>query len=121
MVAESKGEKSQSEAVPTISGEQARKRPTTPIPENTVLIGKKPIMGYVVAALMQFQRGANKAVLKARGGNISRAVDVAEILRNKFLPGSLVVSKIEIGTERVGEGEKARDVSVIEIQLEKVK
>lgn len=121
MATEGKSEKRESEAVPTISAEQPKKRATTPIPENTVLIGKKPIMGYVVAALMQFQRGSSKAVLKARGANISRAVDVAEILKNKFLPGSLVVSKIEIGTERVGEGEKARDVSVIEIQLEKVK
>jgi len=93
----------------------------TAIPENTVLVGKKPLMGYVVAALMQFQRGSNKAIIKARGSNISKAVDVAEVLRNKFLPGIVTVSKVEIGTERVGEGEKVRDVSVIEIQLEKIK
>lgn len=109
---------SKSEGVPVISGEQ-KKRGT--IPENTVLVGKKPIMGYVVATLMQFQRGSNKAILKARGANISRAVDVVEILRNKFLPGAISVSKIEIGTERVGEGDKARDVSIIEIHIEKTK
>ncbi|HLI45969.1 MAG TPA: DNA-binding protein Alba [Geobacterales bacterium] len=111
-------EESRSEGVPVV-GEQEKRR--TAIPENTVLIGKKPIMGYVVATLMQFQRGSSKAVLKARGSNISRAVDVVEILKNKFLPGAVAVSKIEIGTERVGEGEKARDVSIIEIHLEKVK
>jgi DNA-binding protein len=77
-------------------------------------------MGYVVAALMQFQRGGTKAILKARGRNISRAVDVAEILKNKFLPNLVEVEKVEIGTERIGEGEKARDVSVIEIHLQKV-
>lgn len=113
-------EGTKSEDIPVISAEQQARR-RTPIPENTVLIGKKPIMGYVVATLMQFQRGSDKAVLKARGANISRAVDVVEILRNKFLPGAVTVSKIEIGTERVGEGEKARDVSTIEIHLQKVK
>ncbi len=112
-------EETKSEAIPVVSEQQAKKR--TPIPENTVLIGKKPIMGYVVATLMQFQRGSNRATLKARGANISRAVDVVEILKNKFLPGAISVSKIEIGTERVGEGEKARDVSTIEIHLEKIK
>ncbi|MDT7864820.1 MAG: DNA-binding protein Alba [Thermoproteota archaeon] len=105
--------------VPTVTPEAPKKKTGT-IPENTVYVGKKPIMGYVVAALMQFQRGGNKAILKARGRNISRAVDVAEILRNKFLPNLIEVEKVQIGTERIGEGEKARDVSVIEIHLQKV-
>lgn len=118
---------SSGEGVPTLPEEkqaQAKKpakKPAGPIGENTVLIGSKPVMGYVVAALIQFNRGGEKVILKARGRAISRAVDVAEILRNKFLPGQVKVGNISISTERVGEGEQARDVSTIEIVLERAK
>lgn len=119
---------SSGEGVPTLPEEkQAQaakkpaKKPAGPIGENTVLIGSKPVMGYVVAALIQFNRGGEKVILKARGKAISRAVDVAEILKNKFLPGQIKVGNISINTERVGEGEQARDVSTIEIVLERAK
>jgi DNA-binding protein len=105
-----------SSEVPT----EAPKKKTGAFPEKIVYVGKKPLMGYIVAALMQFQRGGNKVILKARGRNISSAVDVAEILKNKFLPNIVEVEKVEIGTERIGEGEKARDVSVIEIHLQNI-
>ncbi|MDI6884003.1 MAG: DNA-binding protein Alba [Hadesarchaea archaeon] len=88
--------------------------------ENTVFIGVKPVMNYVLAVITQFNEGAGNVTLKARGKAISRAVDVAEIVRNRFLQG-LAVQNISIGTEQVqGEG-GAINVSTIEIVLGKGK
>lgn len=86
--------------------------------EGVVYVGNKTPMHYVLAALIQFNRGSNTVVLKARGRAISRAVDVAEILKNQFLPGQLE-DQVKIGTERVGEGDQARNISIIEITLTK--
>ena len=49
--------------------------------DNTVLIGRKPVMNYVVACMTFFNSGAKKVVVKARGRAISRAVDTVELLR----------------------------------------
>lgn len=35
--------------------------------DNTVFVGKKPVMNYVVACLTYFNSGARKVVVKARG------------------------------------------------------
>ncbi|MEM2911172.1 MAG: DNA-binding protein Alba [Candidatus Bathyarchaeia archaeon] len=92
---------------------------TVQINENTVLIGKKPIMNYVVACLTFFNSGAQKVVIKARGRAISRAVDTVELLRRAFLK-DLQLKDISIGTEEVtrGEGQKT-NVSTIEITVSK--
>ncbi len=76
-------------------------------------------MGYVLAAVTQFQTGAPWVKLKARGQIISKAVDVAEIVRHKFLT-DMRVDSISIGTEEVEneDGTKSK-VSTIEIILKK--
>ena len=57
--------------------------------------------------------------LKARGRAINRAVDVAEIVRNKFLK-DVKLGKIEISTEEVVNNEGTpSNVSAIKIQLYK--
>ncbi|MEM1689309.1 MAG: DNA-binding protein Alba [Candidatus Hadarchaeales archaeon] len=86
--------------------------------ENVVYIGTKPVMNYVLAAITQFNEGANSVVLKARGKAISRAVDVAEILRNRFMQ-NLTVQNIAIGTEQVQGESGTANVSTIEITLSK--
>ena len=86
--------------------------------ENVVFIGIKPVMNYVLAVITQVNQGVGDVTLKARGKAISRAVDVAEITRNRFLQNS-VVKNILIGTEVMqGEG-GATNVSTIEIVLGK--
>jgi DNA-binding protein len=87
--------------------------------ENIVLIGKKPIMNYVVACLTFFNSGAKKLTVKARGRAISRAVDTVELLRRAFVK-DLELQGINITTEEVtrGEGQKA-NVSAIEITVAK--
>jgi DNA-binding protein len=52
--------------------------------ENTVYIGSKPLMNYVLAVVTQMNNGTSEVMLKARGRSISRAVDVAEVVKNKF-------------------------------------
>ncbi|MEM2148218.1 MAG: DNA-binding protein Alba [Candidatus Bathyarchaeia archaeon] len=97
----------------------SREPRTTQAGENTVLIGKKPIMNYVVACLTFFNSGSQKVVVKARGRAISRAVDTVELLRRAFVK-DLQLKDIAIGTEEVtrNEGQKT-NVSTIEITVAK--
>jgi len=84
-----------------------------------ILVGQKPVMNYVLAAVIQFNQGAGKVLFKARGRSISKAVDAAEIVRSRFLPGQVDITEVNIGSEKVGEPGKERVVSTIEITLEK--
>lgn len=87
--------------------------------DNVVFVGGKPTMSYVLAVVTQFNRGSKEVVIKARGRAISRAVDVVEVVRNRFVPEA-VLKEIKISTE-VLKGEKGEDknVSAIEITLAK--
>ncbi len=87
---------------------------------NTVYIGKKPVMNYVLACLTQLQNGTNGITVKARGRAISKAVDVAQILTKRFA-SEVGVKKINIDTEQVKSEETGAmsNVSSIEIQLGK--
>ena len=85
---------------------------------NVVLVGKKPVMNYVVACVTFFNQGINNIVLKARGAAISKAVDVVELLKRAFVK-DLVVKNISIGTEIVERESRKSNVSTIEISIEK--
>ncbi|RLG92723.1 MAG: DNA-binding protein Alba [Candidatus Hecatellales archaeon] len=84
---------------------------------NSILVGKKPVMNYVLAALTLFQTEP-EVCIKARGRAISRAVDVVEIVRRRFLQ-DVKVKDIKIGTEQIAseEGGLPTNVSTIEILL----
>jgi DNA-binding protein len=84
-----------------------------------ILVGNKNVMSYVLACVTLFNKGAKEVVIKARGRLISRAVDVAEITRHRFIE-ELVVKTIEIGTTSV-QTDKGSDlnVSTIDITLSK--
>lgn len=86
---------------------------------NVVYVGKKNNMAYVMAAMVQFNSGHREIHVKARGNSISKCVDVAEILKNKFLPG-MKVNSIAIGTETMKvEGGSTIGVSTMDITLMK--
>ncbi len=87
--------------------------------DNIIYIGKKPTMNYVLAVATQFNSGSDDVIVKARGRSISKAVDVAEIVRNRFITEA-TVDNIQISTE-VLEGEEGRtsNVSSIEIFMKK--
>lgn len=85
--------------------------------ENTVYIGTKPLMNYVLAVVTQMNNGTSEVMLKARGRSISRAVDVAEVVKNKFILEA-EVGNINISTEELANREGSNtNVSAIEIQL----
>lgn len=87
--------------------------------ENIVYIGNKPVMNYVLAVVTQMNSGVTEVILKARGRAISRAVDVAEIVRNRFI-SDVDVESINISTEEIiGNEGTSSNVSAIEIKLSK--
>jgi DNA-binding protein len=87
--------------------------------ENTVFVGTKPPMNYVLAAITLFHDNAKEVSIKARGRAISRAVDVAEIVRNRFM-SDVKIKDIAIGTEQItGEQGNKISVSTIDISLTK--
>ncbi len=88
-------------------------------PDNTVYIGRKPTMNYVLAVATQFNSGSTMVTIKARGKSISKAVDVAEIVRNRFVQDA-AVDDIQIKTEVLENDDgKESNVSSIEIFLKK--
>jgi DNA-binding protein len=86
---------------------------------NSVLIGRKPVMNYVLACITLFHGGAKEVNIKARGKSISYAIDVAEVVRRKFLP-DVKVKRVGIGTDQLShqdESEGSTNVSTIEITI----
>ena len=80
-----------------------------------VFIGKKRSMDYVMATMIVLSKEPVR--LLARGKSISRAVDVAEILRNRFLSGS-EYGEILISTEMFNNTDGTNsNVSSIEIEI----
>jgi DNA-binding protein len=84
---------------------------------NIVYVSKKGVMAYVLAVVTQFNSGAKEVTIKARGKVISRAVDTAEIVRNKFLQ-DVTIKSIKTATEdmKTASGTPTK-VSTIEIIL----
>ncbi len=87
--------------------------------DSTVYIGKKATMNYVLAVVSQLNAGNDAVCIKARGRAISRAVDVAEIVRNRFVQG-LQYDQVKIATEVLtGQDGGSANVSSIEIYLKR--
>ncbi len=68
--------------------------------ENTIYVGRKNVMSYVLAVVTQFNQGVSEVHLKARGKAISRAVDTTQIVKNRFIQG-LQIKDIKLGTEEL--------------------
>lgn len=87
--------------------------------ENIVFVGKKGTMFYVLETVAQMQRGNKSIVIKARGRAISRAVDVVEITKSKFIKGYEVL-QTKLSTEVLDTSDgKPTKVSAIEITFGK--
>jgi archaea-specific DNA-binding protein len=100
---------------------EQEKKPSNEL-DNSIFIGAKPFMNYVTGVVMQFttlQR--SEVIVKARGKFISKAVDIVEVARNRFLQDSkILIGNIDIDSEEFvnREGKNVR-VSTIEIHLHK--
>jgi DNA-binding protein len=86
--------------------------------DDVVFVGNKPVMNYVLAVVTQFNSGAEDVRIMARGRAISRAVDVAEVSRSRFLP-NVTVKGISISTEILNTDRGETNVSAIEITIGK--
>ncbi len=83
--------------------------------DSKVFIGRKKSMSYVMAAMVVLNEKPVR--LLARGRSISRAVDVAEILLNKFVSGA-TYGEILIDTETITNTDGTNsNVSSIEIEI----
>ena len=83
--------------------------------DSVILVGNKNVMSYVLACVTLFNKGSIEVVIKARGRLISRAVDVAEITRHRFI-SDLEVKNIEIGTTTV-QTDKGSDLNASTIDI----
>lgn len=87
--------------------------------ENIIYIGRKPVMAYCLAVMTALKDADAEVTLMARGRAISKAVDVAEVVRNQFI-SDLEVKDISIGTEQLEtEDGSPRNISNISIILAK--
>ena len=98
---------------------QQTERAKTRADDNVVFVGRKPSMAYVLGVITQFSQGKQEVHIRARGRAISRAVDVAEIVRRKFVSDAQI-KNIDIGTEERALEDKTKiNVSTINITLGK--
>src|SRR6476660_6931689 len=88
---------------------------------NEIFIGKKPLMTYVTATLVQL---ANEplVVIKARGRSITRAVDVAQIIVKRMDTLGYKIGPVKVGSDLVRSDDgRTRNVSTIEVSVSRAK
>jgi len=88
---------------------------------NEIFIGKKPLMTYVTATLVQLANEPT-VIIKARGKSITRAVDVAQIIVKRMDTLGYKIGPVKIGSEMVqSQDGKTRNVSTIEVYISSAK
>jgi DNA-binding protein len=88
---------------------------------NEIFIGKKPLMTYVTATLVQL---ANEpiVIIKARGKSITRAVDVAQIIVKRMNTLGYKIGPVKIGSQSVqSQDGRNRNVSTIEVYISRAR
>jgi len=93
------------------------KKDSKPKSSNEVFIGKKPLMTYVTATLVQLASEPT-VFIKARGKSIPMAVDVAQIIVKRMNTLGYKVASVKIGSEAIkSEDGNTRNVSTIEVAV----
>jgi DNA-binding protein len=88
---------------------------------NEVFVGKKPLMTYVTATLVQLANEPT-VIIKARGKSITRAVDVAQIIVKRMDTLGYKIGPVNIGSELIkSQDGKTRNVSTIEVSISRQK
>ncbi len=85
---------------------------------DTIFIGKKPLMTYVTSAIIQLS-ALPSITIKARGQSIGPAVDVAQILLRRTNVFEIGIIKINSESLDSSDGKK-RNVSSIEIPVTRI-
>lgn len=88
-------------------------------PSNEIYIGKKPLMVYVTASIVQLANEPS-IIIKARGMSITTAVDVSQIILKRMGMVGYNLGDVKIGSEQMqSEDGRSRNVSTIEIEVKK--
>ncbi len=88
---------------------------------NEIFVGKKPLMAYVTASLVQLTNEPN-VTIKARGMSITKAVDVAQIIVKRMDTLGYKIGEVKLGSEQMqSQDGKTRNVATIGIALSKTK
>ena len=87
--------------------------------ENAIFIGRKGTMNYCLVVVTIFNKGQNQCTIRARGRSISKAVDVVEITKRKFLSDMIEISDVKIGSEELEGDYGPKTVSTIDITLKR--
>jgi DNA-binding protein len=86
---------------------------------NIIFVGKKPLMAYVTATLVQLAN-EDLVTVKARGNTIARAVDVTQIIEKRMGNMGYRIGNVKIGSESLqSQDGRTRNVSTIEIEIVK--
>ncbi|MFH0836487.1 MAG: DNA-binding protein Alba [Candidatus Micrarchaeota archaeon] len=88
--------------------------------DNKVYVGKQDVMTYVLAVVSQFNHAnVSSVTIKARGKAISTAVDVTQIVKNRFI-SSLKITDFKVETEELqSEDGSMRKVSSVTLVVSK--
>ncbi|OYT66610.1 RNA-binding protein [Candidatus Bathyarchaeota archaeon ex4484_205] len=82
----------------------------------TIPVGRKQLWVYVTACITSFNSGYQKVMVRGRGREISKAVDVVNALKNSFL-SDLRIDEIRITSDKIED--KNLSKPVIEIIISK--
>lgn len=85
---------------------------------NIIFVGNKPFMNYVTSVNLQFTaKNRKEVILKARGKLINRAVDIAEVVRKRFLKDqNIKIKNITIDSEEF-KNQEGKDIKVSTIEI----
>ena len=85
---------------------------------DTIFIGKKPLMTYLTSAIIQLS-ALPSITIKARGLSIGLAVDVSQIILQKT--NAFEIGNIKISSESLESSDgRKRNVSTIEIPVSRI-
>ena len=85
---------------------------------DVIFIGKKPLMTYVTAAIIQLATQP-MITIKARGLTTAIAIDVAQLVLSKTKP-AFEIESVKLGSESlVSSDGRNRDVSTIDISIKR--
>lgn len=104
-----------------MADEQKKEQPKKKTDDSVILVGERPFMNYVTAVVMQFNIGAkNEVAIKSRGKFMSKAIDIEEVVRHRFLSDVVELKNVKIESESFTnkEGRVVR-VSTLELVLAK--
>jgi len=91
------------------------------MPDNCILVGKKPMRCYSDAVNVQLdEKKSKEVILKSRGKFVLTAINTAEYVKRKS-EGKIVPVDVKIGSESFIDKEKDREIFVSTIEIKLVK